>query len=222
MIFSVFYIPTTLFSLRDSACTASGAKSLFLPSPYAIKMAIINQVLTIESQDYFDKHIDKFDIVKNLRINYRVSGYLTANNCLIKIQKKRDQNSDFNSTVSYREYIYASEPLEIIFDTDTDSDKSVKFLKKYLYRINYFGKRGCYFQFLRYSDSPSLPNVQPFDIHKIIPGIIQEYDDINKKMKFENVNSYSQKNVIRDKKLLVIPLIRESFSKSFTKYKVFL
>ena len=57
-------------------------------------MAIINQVLTIESQDYFDKHIDKFDIVKNLRINYRVSGYLTANNCLIKIQKKRDQNSD--------------------------------------------------------------------------------------------------------------------------------
>lgn len=220
MIFSVFYIPTTLFSLRDSACTASGAKSLFLPSPYAIKMAIINQVLTIESQDYFDKHIDKFDIVKNLRINYRVSGYLTANNCLIKIQKKRDQNSDFNSTVSYREYIYASEPLEIIFDTD--SDKSVKFLKKYLYRINYFGKRGCYFQFLRYSDSPSLPNVQPFDIHKIIPGIIQEYDDINKKMKFENVNSYSQKKVIRDKKRLVIPLIRESFSKSFTKYKVFL
>ena len=155
-----------------------------------------------------------------MRINYRVSGYLTANNYLIKIQKKRDQNSDFNSTVSYREYIYASEPLEIIFDTD--SDKSVKFLKKYLYRINYFGKRGCYFQFLRYSDSPSLPNVQPFDIHKIIPGIIQEYDDINERMNFENVNSYSQKKVTRDKKRLVIPLIRESFSKSFTKYKVFL
>jgi len=185
-------------------------------------MAIINQVLTIESQDYFDKHIDKFDIVKNLRINYRVSGYLTANNYLIKIQKKRDQNSNFNSTVSYREYIYASEPLEIIFDTDSDSDKGVKFLKKYLYRINYFGKRGCYFQFLRYSDSPSLPNVQPFDIHKIIPGIIQEYDDINERMNFENVNSYSQKKVTRDKKRLVIPLIRESFSKSFTKYKVFL
>lgn len=220
MIFSVFYMPTTLFSLRDSACTASGAKSLFLPSPYAIKMAIINQVLTTESQDYFDKHIAKFDLVKNLRINYRVSGYLTANNYLIKIQKKRDQNSNFNSTVSYREYIYASEPLEIIFDTD--SDKSVKFLKKYLYRINYFGKRGCYFQFLRYSDSPSLPNVQPFDIHKIIPGIIQEYDDINERMNFENVNSYSQKKVTRDKKRLVIPLIRESFSKSFTKYKVFL
>ena len=213
-------MPTTLFSLRDSACTASGAKSLFLPSPYAIKMAIINQVLTTESQDYFDKHIAKFDLVKNLRINYRVSGYLTANNYLIKIQKKRDQNSNFNSTVSYREYIYASEPLEIIFDTD--SDKSVKFLKKYLYRINYFGKRGCYFQFLRYSDSPSLPNVQPFDIHKIIPGIIQEYDDINERMNFENVNSYSQKKVTRDKKRLVIPLIRESFSKSFTKYKVFL
>ena len=213
-------MPTTLFSLRDSACTASGANSLFLPSPYAIKMAILNQVLTIESQDYFDKHIAKFDIVKNLRINYRVSGYLTANNYLIKIQKKRDQNSNFNSTVSYREYIYASEPLEIIFDTD--SDKSVKFLKKYLYRINYFGKRGCYFQFLRYSDSPSLPNVQPFDIHKIIPGIIQEYDDINERMNFENVNSYSQKKVTRDKKRLVIPLIRESFSKSFTKYKVFL
>lgn len=218
MKFSAFYMPTTLFSLRDSACTASGAKSLFLPSPYAIKMAIINQVLTLEGYDYFNEHNDSFDIIKNLDVNYRVCGYFISNNCLIKIQKKRDQNSDFNSTVSYREYIHASEPLEIIFDLD--SDDGAIFLKKYLFRINYFGKRGCYFQFLRYSDSPSSPNVLSFDNHKIIPGIIQEYDDINKKMKFENVNSYSKQTVIRDKKLLVIPLIRESFSKSYTKYKV--
>ncbi|MCH3980459.1 MAG: hypothetical protein LKE41_00800 [Prevotella sp.] len=219
MKFSAFYMPTTLFSLRDSACTASGAKSLFLPSPYAIKMAIINQVLTLEGQDYFNEHNDSFDIIKNLDISYRVCGYFISNNCLIKIQKKRDQNSDFNSTVSYREYIHASEPLEIIFGID--SEDGAVFLKKYLFRINYFGKRGCYFQFLRYSDSPSSPNVLSFDNHKIIPGIIQEYDDINKKMKFENVNSYSKQTVIRDKKLLVIPLIRESFSKSYTKYKVF-
>jgi len=47
MQFSVKYMPTALFSLKDSNATNSGAKALFLPSPYAIKMAILNQAITV-------------------------------------------------------------------------------------------------------------------------------------------------------------------------------
>ena len=53
--FSAVFQPTTLFSLKDSNSTNSGAKSLFLPSPYAIKMAILNQAITIGGVDFEEK-----------------------------------------------------------------------------------------------------------------------------------------------------------------------
>ena len=39
------YQPTTLFSLRLSWTTSTGGKTLLLPSPYAIKMAILDIAL---------------------------------------------------------------------------------------------------------------------------------------------------------------------------------
>lgn len=58
--FSVKYLPTALFSLKDSNSTNSGAKSLFLPSPYSIKMALLNQIITIEGVEIFKpKEIEK-------------------------------------------------------------------------------------------------------------------------------------------------------------------
>ena len=52
MKFSVVYKPTALFSLRDSNSTNSGAKSLFLPSPYAVKMAFLSQAISLGGIDF--------------------------------------------------------------------------------------------------------------------------------------------------------------------------
>jgi len=219
MRFSVIYRPTALFSLRDSNSTSSGAKSLFLPSPYAIKMAFLSQAISLGGEDF--RNQKKFEIVRDTIIFYYIKGNFCINNCFIKIQKKRD-NEPFKPTVSFREYVYLYEDIEIIFNVTNDlSGEKVSFLKKYLYRINYFGKRGCFFQFIRYNDNPNEPNVKIFDVKNLSFGILQEYDDFGKKLTFNSVNSYSEEQTNRDKKLLVLPLRSSNSSKSYTSYTMF-
>lgn len=214
MRFSVIYKPTALFSLRDSNSTSSGAKSLFLPSPYAIKMAFLNQAISLGGEDFY-KNTMHFDILRDATISYHIKGNFCVNNCFIKIQKQRD-NDPFKPTVSYREYLFIDNDLEIIFDVQNEDD--VVFLKKHLHRINYFGKSGCFFQFVKYNDNPSNPNVNIFDINKITGGVLQEYDEFDKTLKFDNVNSYSNSKTKRNKIIFVLPLSTISSSKSYTIY----
>jgi hypothetical protein len=214
MKFSVIYKPTALFSLRDSNSTSSGAKSLLLPSPYAIKMAFLNQAISLGGENFIsDKQ--KFEIVRDAIISYYIKGNFCVNNCFVKIQKQRD-NKPFKPTVSFREYVFLGDEIEIILDVKNERDTA--FLKHYLHRINYFGKRGCFFQFVKYNDNPIKPNVKIFDINNLSLGLIQEYDDFGEKLSFDNVNSYSKKKTERDKNLWVLPLKNAGSSKSYTSY----
>jgi hypothetical protein len=220
MRFSAIYQPTALFSLRDSKSTSSGAKSLLLPSPYAIKMAFLSQAISLGGEN-FDEDKKKFEIIRDVDIGYHVMGNFCVNNCFVKIQKQREKEP-FKATVSFREYVYVGDRIEIIFDVNNNSYlENIQFLKQYLCRINYFGKRGCFFQFVKYSDNPSEPNVHPFDDKKLSAGLLQEYDDFEKNLAFDSVNSYSSAKTNRAKKLLVLPLQNCGSSKSYTKYKSF-
>lgn len=202
----------TLFSLRDSNSTSSGAKSLLLPSPYAIKMAFISQAISLGGVNFNDVGI--FKIIRDAKISYYIDGNVCVNNCFVKIQKQRDKEP-FKPTISFREYIFMDGDLEIIFEVPEQAD--VDFLKEYLYRINYFGKRGCFYQFIRYNDLPHhTANVREWDSR--LNGVIQEYDDFSSALKFENVNSYNGAKTKREKRLFVFPLQISSSSKSFTKY----
>jgi CRISPR/Cas system-associated protein Cas5 (RAMP superfamily) len=218
MKFSAIFRPTALFSLRDSNSTSSGAKSLLLPSPYAIKMAFLSQAISIGGED-FNKRSDLFCIVRDAKISYRIEGYFCVNNCFIKIQRQKD-NNPFKPTVSFREYVFINGNIEFIFDVEKFED--IIFMKKYLYAINYFGKKECFFQFIEYKDIPSEPNVKEFDSEHLYPGIIQEFDDFNHSLYFDNVNSYSETKTKRDKCILVLPLTCISSSKSYTNYAIIL
>lgn len=233
--FSAKYLPTALFSLKDSNSTNSGAKSLFLPSPYSIKMAILNQAITIGGD--LDKLNGKgslsFQFIRNTKISYflNLSGKFCVNNTFVKILKiKEDKRSKkdkeagivfepgFQETISFREYIHITIPLEIIFEVYDNYAKN--YLKKYLHNINYFGKRGCFFQFIEYNDSPPEANVVPFDANKGHFGILQKYDDFDEKVTFEMVNNYSGSGTKRKEILWVLPLINKGSSKSYSSYHV--
>lgn len=214
MKFSAIYKPTALFSLRDSKSTSSGAKSLFLPSPYAIKMAFLSQAISLGGENFHEnkKH---FEIIRDATISYNIKGNFCVNNCFIKIQKQRD-NDPFKPTVSFREFIFLADDLEIIFEVKSEEDAA--FLKQHLHRINYFGKRGCFFQFLKYNDESMVSNVKIFDVQKLSFGILQEYDDFDKNLTFDNVNNFSDAKTTRKKNILVLPLSKVSSSKSYSNY----
>lgn len=218
--FSAVFNPTTLFSLKDSNSTNSGARSLFLPSPYAIKMAILNQAITLGAVDFEagGKKNEWFKIIEKARIDYFLQGDFCINNCFVKILKpSRSSPGEVQETVSFREYIHINNPVEIIFTVK--DEKEVQFLKRHLHRVNYFGKRGCFFQFIDYKDNPSEPNVIPFKSGNLVPGLLQQYDDFGK-VEFDNVNSFSSTNTKRESRILILPLQQVSSSKSYTHYQV--
>lgn len=221
MKFSVIYKPTTLFSLKSSNATNSGAKSLFLPSPYAIKMAVLNQAITVggELENLIKKNSNEFSYVRDAKIEYYIpdNSSFCVNNSFVKILKPAREGFGYIQTVAFREYVHISNDIEIVFEVENNEAKL--FLQKYLHRINYFGKKGCFFQFVEYSDNPNQTNVREFTSDNFIPGIIEEYDDFDIRTTFENVNNYSKKRTKRVKKILTLPLIKMASSKSFSHYK---
>lgn len=218
MKFSVIYQPTNLFSLKESNSTNSGAKSVLIPSPYSIKMALFNQAITIDGKEIFEEKKSKeFAFIKDAKIKYRVLGSFCVNNCFVTIQSLRD--GTYRGKPSFREYIYLSDNIEIIFDVKDEEAK--QFLQKYLHRINYFGKRGCFFQFVGYRDNPGEPNVKEFDVSDFTPGILQEYDDISTKALFKNVDNFDSASAQREKRILVIPVRNINSSKSYTHFRCY-
>ena len=133
-----------------------------------------------------------------------------------KILKPKRDDVGFQETVSFREYIHISGNLEIIFEVRNEIE--AVYLKKHLHRINYFGKRGCFFQFLAYSKTINQPNVRVFS-SKLSAGILQEYDDFPKTVTFEQVSNFSEVSTKRDKKILLLPIKLKSSSKSFSFYQ---
>lgn len=222
MKFSVKYTPTSLFSLKDSNSTNSGAKSLFLPSPYAIKMAILNQAITIggDLEVLQKKNSVEFGYVRDTKIGFYIEtgSMFSVNNSFVKILKPAREGGGFGQTVAFREYLYLSKPLEIVFGVKDEKHKS--YLQKYLHNINYFGKRGCFFQFMEYEDRPNETNVIEFNSTNLIPGVIQQYDDFDSKCSFDSVNSFSGIKTKRKNTLYQIPLQRVGSSKSYSIYRV--
>ena len=139
------------------------------------------------------------------------------NNCFVTIQSLRD--GIYRGKPSFREYIYLSDNIEIIFDIESEEAK--QYLQKYLHRINYFGKRGCFFQFVSYSDKPGEPNVKVFNASDFSPGILQEFDDISPKAQFKNVDNFDRAGAKRDKQIFVIPVRNINSSKSYTLFQCY-
>lgn len=221
MRFSVKYLPTSLFSLKDSNSTNSGAKSLFLPSPYSIKMAILNQAITIGGDlgELENKKSLHFGFVRDAKISFYIEAgsFFAVNNSFVKILKPARDGGGFGQTVAFREYLYLSNPLEIIFEVG--SNEQMLYLKKYLHKVNYLGKRGGFFQFVEYIDVPNEANVYEFDAKSVLSGIMQEYDDFDGNSTFENANTFSNANAKRVKKILVLPIQLNNSSKSFSIYQ---
>lgn len=230
--FSAIFQPTTLFSLKESNSTNSGAKSVLLPSAYAIKMALLNQIITLEDVDLVEdvkKANDKFanvskyfKFIRELKIDYHISNdnAFVVNNSFVKILKPERDNPGFQRTVSFREYVYIKGNLEIIFTTK--SEDQAHFLKQYVHKINYFGKRGSFFQFIEYKSESNEPNVKIFDSKGLGAGILQSYDNFDESVTFEQVNNYSSSPTKRKQEIKVIPVSLVGTSKGFSIYKPFL
>ena len=220
----IVYRPTTLFSLKQSRATSSGAKTLFTPSPYAVKMALLNVIITYGS---LELAIDKFDLIKGLDMRFALPEKIVVNNCFLKIlkephseTKKKHPEINFQSTVGFREYVYFHGDIKIA--VMVEENKAKDFLMKWFPLINYFGKKGCFFQFIKFKETNNLGNEYSVKLNdnftNLSPGIINEMDDFDASITFENANTFSKEKSKREKRYYVLPIQMRYANKNFTLY----
>jgi hypothetical protein len=166
------YLPVAPFSLKPANSTSSGGKTLLAPTPYAIKMALLDAALRTLGVAEGER---LFPFLRDLAIAIDLPHDLVVMKGFSKIrrpveskdsQKKEETREDFEarlrekeaarnelgqyplySTIAYREYVYYRDPFTLAFATP-DEPALEQTLIYLLARINYFGKRGGFVQLL--------------------------------------------------------------------------
>lgn len=223
------YLPTSLFSLKISTATNKGGKTLFVPTPYSIKLAFVDAAFRIGGET-LAKEI--FSCIKGSDIRLSPPDRLYVLNTFIKIlDESRDKNSDpYQSTIAYREFCYFQGILEMAFFLEDCSTTAQEKLREIAAHINYFGKRGSFFQYTKSRTISDLPlgfTVKATDPEGNIQGyeIVQPLDDLgelNSNDLFDRINTFSDKKIERGKHrvfvLTYIPYKMEKSSNNYTAY----
>jgi hypothetical protein len=224
---TISYQPTTLFSLKPSWATSSGGKSLLAPTPYALKMALLDVAIRTAG---LDAGRAAWPWLRDLHISVRLPPQVVVTNLFARILRKRRGKSKagpFQKTIGYREYVYYPAPLALAFGWEEAGYGEQ--LAEWVMQINYLGKRGGFMQpierptprtddagFLRLTSDPEAIDPQ---------GIIQQLDDCGPRMTFEHADIYSGKSIRsgaatgRLVRHIVFPYRLKRSSKSYTLYE---
>lgn len=229
------YQMTTLFSLRPSWATSSGGKSLLVPSPYALKMALVDVAIRTQGMSHIEL---AWPWIRNLTIGVRLSRQIAITNTFTRIRRtfeskksglekeadiadaKASGNWPWRLFVAYREYVYYSEPISLAFKV---SDAYTAQLSEWLMQINYLGKRGGFVQLL--APPRQIPNADGYTLLTTqadsfpLNGIVQQLDDCDPQMKFEEANIYEKKKPKRVVHHIVLPYRLARSSRAYSLYE---
>jgi len=225
------YQPTALFSLKPAWATSSGGKSLLLPTPYAIKMALLDAACRLEGVAVAK---EVWPWLRGLTVALRPPERVVVTNLFTKILKPRrtparpgtQHAGPLSKTIGFREYVYFDGSLGVALGGKA-SDRS--YLEDWLLQVNYLGKRGGFVQLL----APPVPTeVLPPGFIVVddnparsfrVDGVIQQMDDCAASLTFEKADIYSGKRVTLGKERvlrhIVLPYHVASSSRGFTLYE---
>ncbi len=231
------YQATTLFSLKMSNATSSAAKSLICPTPYAIKMALLDVAIRTLGVGEGER---LFPVLRDIGIAAKLPRQAVVSNCFIRVldpvrsSKKGDEEEGddavgrevvgpFKSNITFREYVFFDGSLQLAVQTEGSDDWLISCLSQ----VNSFGKRGCFFQlqavpilveqlpagYIELTRQPGSKDTFP------INGLAQVMDDMAERATFGNVNTYSSERAARQERVIVLPYKRRASSKGFTWYE---
>lgn len=226
------YKPTGLFSLKSSATTSSGAKTLLVPTMYSVKMALVDAAFHSGRDG-----AEIFELVKPLKIRLKPPEHAAVTNGFIKIQREREvkdranqqavelkRKSPFYPTVAYREFCAFKGKLTIAIEVEEDTS----WLEELLPIISHFGKRGSFFQFTDFYYAETLPEHFTFPLDNPpeeygLNVIVQPLDDLGEKATFDAVSTYSAGKARLGKDRIIvqtaIPYRFVSSSRGYTQYQ---
>ncbi|NDJ78840.1 MAG: hypothetical protein GYB65_21525 [Chloroflexi bacterium] len=230
--------PVALFSLRPANATVSGGKTLITPTPFAIKMALLDGAIRLWGRD---QGAEWWPQIRDLAVAVALPDQLLVVKTFQRIlrpQGLRDRlgtglSGPWGANIVYREYVQfdTSAPMQIAI-RDVHPDTSALPWIGLFSQINYFGKRGSFFQFTDAYTGDGLDDTvftllnEPSD--GFDPrGLMQLLDDCGSEMTFAHADIYDQthprlKINQPDGRLLnivVLPYAQTGAGRGFTAYQ---
>ncbi len=190
--------PVAAFGLRPSNTTSSGGKSLVCPTPYAIKMALMDRLIR---EMGLSDGLTYFEAVRDMNVWLSGSAVLAVTRTFQKVFRpgKTKPNPDtgrmdvWTSTIAQRELVIMSGSLTLGFDCSDDALSDL--LLPTLAGINYFGKRGSFMQLSYGAYEETGPRdgftnlSRPPDASQLGFGFLQRMDDMRPDATFEDVDA---------------------------------
>lgn len=243
---SVRYHPASFFSLRPANATASGGKTLLVPTGFAIKMALLNASIQTAGVAEGER---RFATIRDLRVALRLPSRITVLKSFAKIRRpaefkdaktrdekiaelKEKRQYPFQATIAYREFVQLGDPtlgleacaVEIACAT---AGAAPEWLGRTLLAVNYLGKRGGFWQPLgqpvsRDALSGEFIEVTRDSVEIPLEGTLQLLDDCGERLTFEQANIYSEKRigvgVGRVFRHVALPYRLERSSRGYSRY----
>lgn len=219
------YLQASLFSLRASTATSSGGRTNLVPTMYAVKLALVDAAFRSGGDGRA-----MFELVKPLRIRVEPPRHAVVSNTITKIQrepKDKVAGPAFIPSVAYREFCHYAGELGVAFDIEGLSGAQVGELRRHLVLVNYFGKRGSFFQWRDLVEQEEL--TASFSYVAGAGGVfspdmvIQYLDDLAPTAVFDHIDSFSVQGarVGRDRLLVpvALPYRRVASSRGYTWYE---
>jgi len=225
------YRPVGLFSLKHALATSSGGKSLLVPTPFALKMALLDAAFRLLGIAQ-TKAI--WPTLRDLSVALRPPERIVVTNLFTRVLKPRRNPAKpgtphagpLGKTIAFREYVWSEGGLGIALKMVEDDQLAS--VTELLLQINYLGKRGGFVQLLH---PPKTADDLPMGYVRLNPvdnqtafdsrGLLQMLDDCGPKMTFEHADIYNSKRITLGKERIlhhvVLPyrLVRSSKSYSF-------
>jgi len=229
------YRPVGLFSLKVGLATSTGAKSLLLPSPFAVRTALLDAAIRIQG---LEAAPEIFKVLKGLDIAAFPPKQVVVTNLFAKVLKpqRADAESEepMQQTIAFREYVYLAGELGLAFH---GSEESLEVIEPLLPHVSYFGKRGSFFQlvsipvrvpelpegFVVIDNSPHRAEQSDGAPAQFPLGVIQVMDDWGPDLTFEKLNIYTDEVIRlgrdRVRESVILPYHPVRSSRSFTYYE---
>jgi hypothetical protein len=164
----VEYYPTALFSLKSSLATSSVGKSLLVPTPYSIKMALVDAAFRAGFSDSECANFLRSLIAVAVRIAPPEAACVT--HTFVKVRqepKKREPLRPYIDSIAYREVVHHQGVWRWAFDLAAGDDALAETLVSLAPHVAYIGKRGSFIQFVGLSRLAEIGSdfTQPIDNH---------------------------------------------------------
>lgn len=229
------YQPVALFSLKTASATSSGGKTLLCPTPFSIKMALLDAAIRVRGVHWAKQFWQQ---CRDLHIQLQLPTQIVVVNTFTKIvrPKKNGPSDDngvglvtpFGSTIAYREYVQYGGSFTLALQSPQEEALSED-VSTLLPQLNYLGKRGGFIQFRGSNNSSDQSLSETFteittnQTTFAFQGTMQILDDCDQSLTFEQVDIYSGKRITLGKERIlrhiILPYRLTRSSRGFSLYE---